>query len=479
MHIRARVLAAALAAWCAWVPGTRAQPAGVENPTRLLTGEQRIVRPGFAMGNIAIGDPRVCDFKVLPGRLEVMLAAKGPGRTLLTIWDQKGAKRVEVDIDVTSREMAQLRSDLVELLRPYPDVQVGTLGGRLVITGTVQTQAQLKAVRAIAQAAGSGVQSLVTAQEGDPPSSAARPAPAAPRASTPPVTTSAPAGASQSPRRPLPAGTSTPVPLGSAAGGAGTSATGVAPAPSAVPAPVAAPPMPEAAADPPAPNVSGRSAAAPSASSAGARPAGSALMSRIDYELELFETMSDAPPPEVMGPQGRSLLKARVSTTAGTAVRQFISVDGGGAPPAAAGSVSGISIGLRPAVEPGGRVRTALVLDTNLPIGRSGTGGPVQWARAQLEFTVSAGETRYLTERELGQLLKPYSLGADATRGAAGNPAGAGAKLAIPGPAGDGVQAARGLGSLFARRGAPRNPKAPAPEPVLLIVITPFVAAAF
>jgi hypothetical protein len=472
MSIRAGCAGAMIVMWLGSVSTAVAQTAEAQGPTQLLTGEQKTLRPGYAIGNIAIGDPKVCDFKILPGRLEVMLVAKGQGQTLLTLWDQRGVKRAEIQVEVTSREMAKLKADLTELLRPYPGVQVSGLGARLVLVGTVDTQAELQAIRALAQAAG-GVQSLVTSRE-------AAPSPGGVRAAPPAATPRAPAAAP----RPVPAGTATLVPLGAGSQGGSSATAGAAPVAvgagqpsSAAPAPIAPPPMTAAAANPPPPNVTSRAAAPPpvTASPVGGRGSAGigAAASRVDYDLELIETSSSAPPPEVMGPQGRSLFKTRLSTTPGTSVRQFVTAEGATAPTAGS-PVTGISIGVRPTVDAGGRIRTALVVDTNLPIGRPGAGATTQWARAQLEFTVGAGETRYLSERELGALLKPYSMGAEPqTTAAAG-----GKTPAAPRLTGQDAQIARTLGALFAKREsvARKTDQAPAAQPVLLIVITPYLA---
>ena len=66
----------------------------------LFVKEQKPFTPGYAIGNIAIGDPEVADYKVMPGRKEIMLFAKGKGETRLLIWDQKNVKRHDVKITV-------------------------------------------------------------------------------------------------------------------------------------------------------------------------------------------------------------------------------------------------------------------------------------------------------------------------------------------------------------------------------------------
>ncbi|MCL4848233.1 MAG: pilus assembly protein N-terminal domain-containing protein [Acidobacteria bacterium] len=137
--------------------------AGQEGPVaseeRLFVREQRTYTPGYPVGNIAIGDPAVADFKVVPGRRELILFGVGEGVTTLTIWDQQNVKRSEIEIAVVTRESVQLEEDLREMLADFPNVTVRKLGGNLVISGTVARQSDFDAVQAIADAA--SVQNVV------------------------------------------------------------------------------------------------------------------------------------------------------------------------------------------------------------------------------------------------------------------------------------------------------------------------------
>src|SRR5689334_659002 len=88
----------------------KAQDANTKELT-LFVKEQKPFSPGYAIGNIAIGDPEVADYKVMPGRKEIMLFAKGKGETRLLIWDQKNVKRHDVKITVGVKEEMQAETD--------------------------------------------------------------------------------------------------------------------------------------------------------------------------------------------------------------------------------------------------------------------------------------------------------------------------------------------------------------------------------
>jgi hypothetical protein len=126
-------------------PATREQP--------VFVNEQQTVTPGFAIGNIAIGDPKVADFKVMPGRKEVLIFGKVAGRTRLTLWDQQNVKRDEIDITVGTRQSQQVEADLRELLKDFPSVDVRFFAGQIAVTGAVSSKDDLAAIEKIAAAA--------------------------------------------------------------------------------------------------------------------------------------------------------------------------------------------------------------------------------------------------------------------------------------------------------------------------------------
>src|SRR5262249_35992313 len=95
----------------------------------------------------------VANFRVQPGRHELMLIGKGKGETQLIIWDQKRVKRHEIRLIVRSREEMKAEADLKDLLKDFPTVEVRRLGERLVISGTVSTQSDFDAIGRIANVA--------------------------------------------------------------------------------------------------------------------------------------------------------------------------------------------------------------------------------------------------------------------------------------------------------------------------------------
>src|SRR4026208_2022835 len=75
--------------------GARLVSAQTNKPSEqvVYANEQSGLTPGCAVGTPGIADPAIADYRVLPGRREILLLGKEEGRTTLTIWDQQGAKR--------------------------------------------------------------------------------------------------------------------------------------------------------------------------------------------------------------------------------------------------------------------------------------------------------------------------------------------------------------------------------------------------
>ncbi|MBI1874752.1 MAG: pilus assembly protein N-terminal domain-containing protein, partial [Acidobacteria bacterium] len=342
----------------------------VQQDLTLFVQDQQSLVPGYAAGNIAIADPKIADFKVMPGRKELLLFGKTVGQTKLVIWDQKNVKRHEIQITVATRPPAGLELELRDLLKEFPSVEVRQLAGSLVIAGAVSSKDDLAAIEKIAAAA--KVKSLVRfvapVQMATPLSTSPAPVPAP--AAAPSVTVPKPAPAptaSQPPTKPAPA-PSTPA---------------VKPTP---------PPAPAT----PAPATTTTVPAAPPAE---AGP-------QIEYEIELLEASTSFRSGSYatgVEPSGRRLHKDVVRATAGADAQLFIggevtSKDKTAKLAASAQAMpTGIRLTLRPAApDRTGRIKTAVLVETNLPIG-SDLYDPNTWRRARWEFTAGSGEPFAIT----------------------------------------------------------------------------------
>lgn len=119
----------------------------------VFLNDQQSLSPGYAVGDIAIGDPRIADFRVLPGRREILLFGKAVGSTRLTLWDQMRVKRDEIVINVTTRQAQELEQQLREMVRDFPSVEVRPLAGGFALAGAVSSKDDLAVLEKIAAAA--------------------------------------------------------------------------------------------------------------------------------------------------------------------------------------------------------------------------------------------------------------------------------------------------------------------------------------
>lgn len=130
---------------------------GTQTPAKqnlvLIMNEQQTLTPGYPVGNLAIGDPKIADFKVMPGRRELLLLGKGIGQTTLMVWDQSNVKRLEILVNVTTREAQNTEIELRALLKDFPSVGLTTLAGTMVVSGAVSSKDDLTAIEKIAAAA--------------------------------------------------------------------------------------------------------------------------------------------------------------------------------------------------------------------------------------------------------------------------------------------------------------------------------------
>jgi hypothetical protein len=147
---------------------------------RVLVGDQFVLEPGFAVGDIAVADPAVADYRVRPGRRAILLLGIGSGRTKLILWHQDNKTRAEVEIVVETREQAEAETKLRVLLRDYPSVKVDRVGSGLVVTGNVSSEEDLALIERMAASVKAESFVRFTAPERTAGRGAAAPATAAP-----------------------------------------------------------------------------------------------------------------------------------------------------------------------------------------------------------------------------------------------------------------------------------------------------------
>lgn len=111
-------------------------------PVRLAPGTQEVLK--VSVQKVGIGDPSVID--VTPtSKGELLVTAKGRGRTTLTLWTAKGVETRQVIVDDgRSTELGKLIKTMVN-----PSLKVEEYAGQTVIDGLLESPEELRRLRTL------------------------------------------------------------------------------------------------------------------------------------------------------------------------------------------------------------------------------------------------------------------------------------------------------------------------------------------
>ena len=127
----------------------RAAIALAELPDRIeiSAGESRVLKTGFVVEKIAIGDPDVCG-AVKTAEQEVLINAKKPGQSNIFIWAADNGK-AEIQVIVKSSEINNMANELKEVIRDIEGVDVRVIGSRIFVEGEVFTQNAMRRIEKV------------------------------------------------------------------------------------------------------------------------------------------------------------------------------------------------------------------------------------------------------------------------------------------------------------------------------------------
>ncbi|MBI2565727.1 MAG: pilus assembly protein N-terminal domain-containing protein [Candidatus Schekmanbacteria bacterium] len=129
-----------------WLGGAAGAQEKLPETITMIKGTTRPLSLAYTIGQIAIGDPEVADFKVSENQREVLVNAKTTGSTNLVMWDNKQTKRDTIQINVVAN-LDRLASELGELFRGVEGVHVKVAGNRVVVEGAVFAESDYEFVR--------------------------------------------------------------------------------------------------------------------------------------------------------------------------------------------------------------------------------------------------------------------------------------------------------------------------------------------
>lgn len=118
-------------------------------PDRIIiaAGESRVIKTGFNIEKIAIGDPDICG-GVKTDDQEMLINGKKPGHSNIFIWGPADRK-VEIQVTVESSEINMTAADLRELTKDIEGVSVRVVGSRIFIEGEVFTHNDMRRIERV------------------------------------------------------------------------------------------------------------------------------------------------------------------------------------------------------------------------------------------------------------------------------------------------------------------------------------------
>lgn len=148
--------------WIAWCALAVAQTAAPGRDISLIEGRGELLRFNNDISRVVIAEPKVADAVVVSPR-EVMVNAKGPGRTTLIVWEN-GADPARWDIAVSKdlSDWEAFRKHIIDSAEGSPISVTGT-GETIVLSGSVKSAEDSKRLAGLAQARARNVINLLQA----------------------------------------------------------------------------------------------------------------------------------------------------------------------------------------------------------------------------------------------------------------------------------------------------------------------------
>jgi Flp pilus assembly secretin CpaC len=103
----------------------------------LISGQSKTISTEYQIGDVAVADPRICDYVVGRERTSIYINAKDGGETTITLWDAKGLKREEFLVRVVSTTLKEMLSEIEGQFGNIRGLDVGIEQGRIEIGGQI------------------------------------------------------------------------------------------------------------------------------------------------------------------------------------------------------------------------------------------------------------------------------------------------------------------------------------------------------
>jgi len=116
---------------------------------RLTLGQQTVLDVPAPLEQVAIGDPKVVDVKLISEGRQILITAVGRGTTDVLTWDMYG-KQTSTVVQVILKDVRLIRNEVRGILGDIEGVEVRIIGERIVIDGEVYTRRDFERIKTVA-----------------------------------------------------------------------------------------------------------------------------------------------------------------------------------------------------------------------------------------------------------------------------------------------------------------------------------------
>lgn len=126
--------------------------ASASSEKTLIKGQSETISLDYAIGDVAVADPAVCDYLVAQDRRSIYLNARGGGQTTLTIWDSAGTMRDEYSIRVVTTTLKEALERVQGGIGSLSGVTVELRDGKVEIGGAIADPDDFRSIEAMSRA---------------------------------------------------------------------------------------------------------------------------------------------------------------------------------------------------------------------------------------------------------------------------------------------------------------------------------------
>jgi len=130
-------------------PWASPRAATLGDTVRLTLGQQTVLDVPAPLEQVAIGDPKVVDVKIISEGRQILITATGKGTTDVLTWDMYG-KQTSTVVQVILKDVRLIRNEVSGILGDVEGVAVTVIGERVVIDGDVYTRRDFDRIKTVA-----------------------------------------------------------------------------------------------------------------------------------------------------------------------------------------------------------------------------------------------------------------------------------------------------------------------------------------